>query len=351
MSETQEEPTQQAAAAEPSALDQELAETKAQASLLDDIVAAYADPIDDHGGAIGRCLRTAKGALALNNGITDEMMLDVLMLKNSGLGFRTDEATRDGGAYPEAVVRSIFIEACMRGLQVVGNEFNIIAGRLYITKEGFSRMLREYEGLTELVITPGLPDIRDKRATVHVEASWKLNGLPQAIARDIPVRVNKGMGDDAVLGKADRKIKAAIFGQITGSEQPEGEVDPGEAASKRHGLSGAIEAASEEATHKKDAATVRTPPEPRSESLPLSKADDSHHADPDAEQGDVLDLRLDGYYRQKYEDATLIESASDRLVVIDALDAEATEDPLMAARPYQQAILGKGGFSAKARLR
>jgi hypothetical protein len=60
--------------------------------------------------------------------------------------------------------------------------------------------------------------------------------------------------------------------------------------------------------------------------------DDIHKADPDAEPQDDLDLRMDDY-RQAYEQATTIAE-------IDALDAQARADKLVAARPYQEAILG-----------
>lgn len=75
-----------------------------------------------------------------------------------------------------------------------------------------------------------------------------------------------------------------------------------------------------------------------------SKSEDAiHEADPDAEPGDELDLRLYGY-RDLYSQ---VASLAD----VDHLDAQVKADPLMAAKPYRQAILGKDGFSAKARLR
>jgi hypothetical protein len=42
----------------------------------------------------------------------------------------------------------------------------------------------------------------------------------------IPVRVNKAMGVDAILGKAERKMLAAIRKEVTGSQHdPDGDVD------------------------------------------------------------------------------------------------------------------------------
>jgi hypothetical protein len=41
---------------------------------------------------------------------------------------------------------------------------------------------------------------------------------------DIPVKVNNGMGTDAVIGKASRKARHWLFCTLTGSEMPEGDV-------------------------------------------------------------------------------------------------------------------------------
>ena len=56
------------------------------------------------------------------------------------------------------------------------------------------------------------------------KASWKLNGTPDVMEAEIPVRINAGMGSDAILGKAERKMRARIYNRITGTEFPEGEV-------------------------------------------------------------------------------------------------------------------------------
>lgn len=71
--------------------------------------------------------------------------------------------------------------------------------------------------------------------------------------------------------------------------------------------------------------------------------DNVHDADPDAEQGDVIDLRMLDF-EEAYKAAKTVGD-------IDALDAKAGSDPVVAAREYQQKILGKDGFSAKAKAR
>ena len=64
-------------------------------------------------------------------------------------------------------------ETVLRGVRIVGNEFNIISGRPYITKEGFSRLVREWPGLTELRLMPGVPATQANRALIAYRAVKK----------------------------------------------------------------------------------------------------------------------------------------------------------------------------------
>lgn len=177
-------------------------------------------------GAIRKGFAMANAVAEMKRLITKEIMESIVPLQNTSLGFRTDN--KDG--YSPAVVRDCFIEACLRGLNPVGNEFNIISGRCYITKEGFTRLLREMPGLTDLRLSFGVPKIMgDKGAVVTSAATWKFNGVADSIEREIPVKINAGMGSDAILGKAERKLRASIYSQITGSTPSDGEADDSDA--------------------------------------------------------------------------------------------------------------------------
>lgn len=173
-------------------------------------------------GRFERAFMLANGVKALRKLLSGEAMEDIMALQNTALGFRTD---KPGPGYDETIVREALIEATIRGVYPVGNEFNIIAGRCYVTKEGFTRLLRDYPGLTNLRITLGVPLLRDGGAVVKCAASWHLDGNADSIECEIPIRVNNGMGADAILGKAERKLRARIWNHITGSimETPDGE--------------------------------------------------------------------------------------------------------------------------------
>lgn len=187
-------------------------------------------------GRFEKAIRLASGIKRLKAALTGAVMAEIMPLMGSPLGFRTDKDT-ESRKYTIDQVRECLIEAVLRGANPVGNEFNIIAARAYMTKEFFERMVGEYPKLTDLRLKPGVPrnDSKGKGALVPFRVDWKLDGVPDFVDRtedgfQIPVRVNANMIVDAIVGKATRKILAQVFKQITGSASsfPEGDVDSNE---------------------------------------------------------------------------------------------------------------------------
>ena len=177
------------------------------------------------GAEVLRGIVVAKAMQGLRNLLTPDVMQDVMMLQNTPLGFLTDKPQ---GGYPSDVVRDCLIVALLSGFKATGNEFNIIAGKFYMTKEGARSRVLSWPGLSTLELEFGVPQIvGDKGALVEAAAKWKLNGQVHTLecakpngsaGRDtrIPVRVNAGMGADAILGKAARKLYARILERLTG---------------------------------------------------------------------------------------------------------------------------------------
>jgi hypothetical protein len=178
-------------------------------------------------------LRVAGAINALRTALTPNLMGGVMALQDSSLGFRTDK--KDKGGYPIEAVRDCLIEAVLRGARPYGNEFNVIAGRCYLTKEFYTRVVPDLPGVSELDVRLSVPRTYDKGAIVECTASWKFKGQTQSLTpsagkavRELAVKVNEGMGADAILGKATRKAYKAIHDQITGWKSSDGEVDDGE---------------------------------------------------------------------------------------------------------------------------
>ena len=80
----------------------------------------------------------------------------VRSMENTPLGFKTDKE----GGYPDHVLRDCVIMAMLDSLGFSGNQFNIIAGQYYVTKEGWSELL-EQMGATNAVAYASLPDAGD----------------------------------------------------------------------------------------------------------------------------------------------------------------------------------------------
>lgn len=153
--------------------------------------------------------------------LTPQVMKPIMALQNTSIGFLTD---RPNGGYDVDTVRDCLIEATLTGVFPVGNEFNIISARCYTTKEGFGHKLRDIFGL-QYIITPGIPrNVSEAGAVVKMRIEWTYNGQKSDRELEFAIRVNKGMGADAIIGKATRKARAWLFTAVTGQEVGEGDV-------------------------------------------------------------------------------------------------------------------------------
>ncbi len=180
----------------------------------------------------------ARGINDLPSMIGKAEMAEIMPLMNSALGFLTDRnpANKDKETgkpitpYSEEVVKEVFIEATLRGFFTIGNEFNIIGGRFYGAKAGLMRKAKSFPGLSNLKTYFGIPVLSgDKGAKILCKASWILNGTADSLEREFAIRVNYGMGADAITGKAERKLYAAILNQLTGIHTPDGDAGDSEA--------------------------------------------------------------------------------------------------------------------------
>lgn len=156
--------------------------------------------------------------------LSKEYMEPIMNLQGNRLGFKTDK-DRNGG-YDMTTVKNCLIEAVLMGVQPVGNQFNIIAGNTYITKEGFGYLLSKLNGLWYEII-PELPRINQNNtsAAIVMNVNWSVNnGDKKERKIEIPIKVNSMMGTDAIIGKATRKSRAWLYNTITGCEVSDGDI-------------------------------------------------------------------------------------------------------------------------------
>ena len=156
--------------------------------------------------------------------LTPEYMKPIMALQGNKLGFRTDKDKTNG--YGMDVVKNCLIEAVLVGLQPTGNQFNIIAGNMYPTKEGCGYLLKNYPTLTFDIVC-GLPKINaDKTGSaVDVTIKWKLNNIENEKVIPIPIKIDSYTSVDAIIGKATRKARAWLLSTIMNVEITDGEVE------------------------------------------------------------------------------------------------------------------------------
>lgn len=196
------------------------------------------------------CVEQLRGALS------PVAMEPIMALQDSALGFRTDK-DRQGG-YSRDVVRDALINAVMVGLLPCGNMFNIIAGRMYITKEGFTYLL-DQAGVS-YTIDQAVPVSKQGGAIVETDLRWEYRGENGEKHLSIPVRVNAGMGADAILGKADRKAKCWLYNNLRHTTLADGD------ASEMREVTGRVVSAAVPALEAAPAA-----PEPMSKQAPADE--------------------------------------------------------------------------------
>lgn len=197
-------------------------------------------------GNFARTFALGASMAELREAMDDKVMASIMKLKGSPIGFRTDEhpASKyaDAVCYGVDVVRECVIQACVYGLQLVGNQFNILAGRFYPTKEGFTYLLRGLKGLKDFKLLIRPAEIRESRtggtnrsgeqyqkiereAMVKVDVSFTWNGKEERHELEFCIRVNAGMSVDAVNGKAERKAKAWVFNYLTDNALADADAD------------------------------------------------------------------------------------------------------------------------------
>lgn len=171
-----------------------------------------------------RAFNMANAVAFLKENLTDEIMKPIMALQGSKLGFKVDKP------YPVAVVRDCLIDAALTGVEPTGNQFNIIGNNFYITKEGFGALLGKVKGL-RYSIKHKIPVIDTSKtfATVESSVKWSYNGEEHTEQITHSIKGNSYASSDAYLGKAERKVRAWLFNQVSDIEVSDGDVEDIEA--------------------------------------------------------------------------------------------------------------------------
>jgi len=176
-----------------------------------------------------RSVMIAAAVNQLRELLTGPVLKEFVKLKDTAVGFLTDKGMKDSNGrmvpYSDEQIRDALIEAAIAGVYPVGNQFNIIQGRCYITKEGFHHLLKNKVKGLQYDMTPEVPQLGERKGTVRMKIHWIYNNEEHTETIPFVVKLNAGMAEDAAIGKATRKARAWLYQMVTGAEIVDGDVD------------------------------------------------------------------------------------------------------------------------------
>jgi len=197
--------------------------------MIDAAAQEYSAALDADSRSMVETIQRAGAIATIKEALTDEVIEGVVKpFMDSPMGFMTDRASEQKG-YPVATLRECVTQAMLHGARIDGNEFNIIKGRPMLVQAYWKRQVSTLPGVTDIAVEFGAVEYKGDEAFVECLARWNHHGTPTEISRRagvkhagstwdrrIVVPVNRSMGRDALLGKAERRIYKEIFERVTG---------------------------------------------------------------------------------------------------------------------------------------
>jgi len=174
----------------------------------------------------------------LREALTEEVMKVVFMpLMNTKVGFLTDKTGKPNKTgqvfptYPVAVVRDAIIDAVSIGLLPTGNQMNIIAERMYPTKEGYTYLLKKL-GVKYILDISFDKGTNPNFAEIPVKISYEHEGEKNSFLTMCTVKKDSYSSHDQLRGKAERRAKKVLYEYITGCDF--GDADEGSGVADIH---------------------------------------------------------------------------------------------------------------------
>ena len=182
---------------------------------------------------VNSAFNRAKCLKAIQDAITQPMLEDLRLLMNDPNGFKTDRpSAKHPEVYDDHSLRTCIASALLDGAALSGNEFNILDGSPYLTKEFFKRHIDNHAGATDFNGEVGVPKINatSRLALCTASATWKQDGE----VRTLVFKDESGMGvgldrrlvinfetRDSVTkiqGKARRQLFLRVWESISGEK-------------------------------------------------------------------------------------------------------------------------------------
>lgn len=172
----------------------------------------------------GAAFKAADMIKLLREALTDEVMKEVFMpLMNTKVGFLTDRTGKPNSRgeskspYSIPVVRDAIIDGVSIGLSPTGNQMNIIAERMYPTKEGYTSLLKRL-GIKYLLEAGYDKGSNPNFAEIPVKIDYQHGGEKNSFSVIATVKKDTYSSYDQLCGKAKRYAKRALYEYITGCD-------------------------------------------------------------------------------------------------------------------------------------
>lgn len=160
----------------------------------------------------------------LREALTEEVMTKVFMpLMNTKVGFLTDHSGKPNSRgvtqqpYSISIVRDAIIDAVSIGLLPTGNQMNIIAERMYPTKEGYTYLLKKI-GVKYILDISYDKGTNPNFAEIPVKISYDHYGEKNSFTVISTVKKDTYSSHDQLRGKAERRAKKVLYEYITGCD-------------------------------------------------------------------------------------------------------------------------------------
>ena len=163
---------------------------------------------------VANSFTAANVMLALRETMTDQVVERYFRpLAGQKFGFRTDRNN-----YPTEVLRSCIIDAILLGLAPTGNQFNIISGNCYPTKEGYTNLLKKIGVDYKIEILPNTSQ-DNSYAIMPCRVTYTYGTAKNAKwEKDIVIPKRGNENHDLLAGKANKRIKQALYEYLTGTD-------------------------------------------------------------------------------------------------------------------------------------
>lgn len=157
-------------------------------------------------------------------------------LMGTRVGFLTDrdkpKKGRDGSLIPQEpydwqTVRDCLIDAACLGLAPVKNQINIIAGSMYPTKEGFTRLLKKIGVKYFIYTSEDKNPPQAQTALIECRVSYEYKNEKKEFTYKATPKKDGFSSLDQLKGKAERKAKKALYEYLTGTDLGDADEDSG----------------------------------------------------------------------------------------------------------------------------